>query len=324
VDFVNEEHRFRAFLHGVHEPLHAVLKVAAILRAGHEPPHGKRTDDPLLQNIRHFPGNNAACDTFRDRGLADPRLTDQQRIILSAAAEHLDHAGHLFLAPDQRIKLPLFGLLIQIHRKGIKNSGTCGAGFRSLVSGGTRGFGERLLIVVPMKIREVFDKTQLIESLLGEISDSPAVRLIKNRDEHIFPMQILILAAGLLHVHQGPLDHTLEPDRRLRILFQCRELRHLRIDKFLEIPLQLRLGAAKVGKDAADTVIREQFEQQRLDRNQLTADRCRRDECVLKVLFQLSVDHDYSCRSTKHRKGKPLSFARCIALAARLSATSFT
>ncbi|CDE47372.1 200 kDa antigen p200 putative [Sutterella sp. CAG:351] len=175
-----------------------------------------------------------------------------------------------------------------------------------------------------MKIGEIFHKAQLVESLLGQVCDSPAVRLIKNRDEHVFAMQILILAAGLLHMHQRPLDHTLEPDRRLRVLFQRRELRHLRINEFLEIPLQLRLGAAKVGKYAADTVIREQLEQQRLDRNQLTADRCRRDEGVLKILFQLSVDHSYSCRSTKHRKGKPLSFARCIALAARLSATSFT
>ena len=40
-----------------------------------------------------------------DRGLADAGLADEQRVVLAAAAQDLDHALELVLAADQRIDL---------------------------------------------------------------------------------------------------------------------------------------------------------------------------------------------------------------------------
>ena len=58
-------------------------------------------DDPLGQ----------ALD---DRGLADARLPDQDRVVLGPAREHLDHPPDLVVAPDHRIELALGSCLGQI------------------------------------------------------------------------------------------------------------------------------------------------------------------------------------------------------------------
>ena len=47
----------------------------------------------LLQHVRHFAMHDAAREAFRDRGLADAGIADKQRIVLLAAAQHLDACG---------------------------------------------------------------------------------------------------------------------------------------------------------------------------------------------------------------------------------------
>ena len=49
-----------------------------------------------------------------DRGLADARLTDEHRIVLGAARQHLDHAANLFVAADHRIELALARVLGEV------------------------------------------------------------------------------------------------------------------------------------------------------------------------------------------------------------------
>ncbi len=67
---------------------------------------------------RNSSGHIAVCDflrqTFRDRGLADARLADQHRIILGAAAEHLNDALNFVAAPDNRIELAFLRQLGQV------------------------------------------------------------------------------------------------------------------------------------------------------------------------------------------------------------------
>jgi hypothetical protein len=48
------------------------------------------------------------------RGLADAGLADVQRIVLAAAAQHLDGALDLLLAADQRVDLALARLLVEV------------------------------------------------------------------------------------------------------------------------------------------------------------------------------------------------------------------
>ena len=49
-----------------------------------------------------------------DRGLADAGLADQDRVVLGATREHLDHTADLLVAPDHRVELALLGQLCQV------------------------------------------------------------------------------------------------------------------------------------------------------------------------------------------------------------------
>ena len=49
--------------------------------------------------------DDALGQAFRDRGLADPRLADEDGVVLRAAAQDLDDAADLLVAPDDRVQL---------------------------------------------------------------------------------------------------------------------------------------------------------------------------------------------------------------------------
>ena len=57
-----------------------------------------------------------------DRGLADAGLADEQRVVLAAAAQHLDHALELVLAADQRIDLAVARELVQVLRVAVERA----------------------------------------------------------------------------------------------------------------------------------------------------------------------------------------------------------
>ena len=51
---------------------------------------------------------------FDDGGLADAGLADEHRVVLRAAAQHLDDAPDLLVAPDDRVELALAGVLGEV------------------------------------------------------------------------------------------------------------------------------------------------------------------------------------------------------------------
>src|ERR1700739_3626508 len=58
--------------------------------------------------------DDAARQAFRDCGLADTGLADEQRIVLLPPAQHLDGAVDLGIPADQRIDLALARLLVEV------------------------------------------------------------------------------------------------------------------------------------------------------------------------------------------------------------------
>jgi hypothetical protein len=71
---------------------------------------------------------------FGDRGLADPGLADQQRVVLAPAAERLDDPFEFLLAPDQRIDLALQRQRVEVDRVALERpaaaTGFCCSAFR--------------------------------------------------------------------------------------------------------------------------------------------------------------------------------------------------
>jgi hypothetical protein len=114
VDLVDEQDAVRRVLQLLEHGLQALLEVAAVLGAGQQRAHVEREHDGVLQDLGHLFLDDAPCQAFRDRGLADAGLAHQQRVVLAAAAQDLDHAVDFFLAPDQRIDLAVGGSLVQV------------------------------------------------------------------------------------------------------------------------------------------------------------------------------------------------------------------
>ena len=120
VDLVDEHDRARIGLDLLDHLLEPLFEIAAIARAGQQRAHVEREHGRALEHVRHFAMNDAARQTFRDRGLADAGFADEQRIVLLPPAQHLDRAVDLGIAADQRIDLAVLGFLVEVDAVGFE------------------------------------------------------------------------------------------------------------------------------------------------------------------------------------------------------------
>ncbi len=92
--------------------LEALLELASILRAREHRAQVQRDDLLVLERLGDVPGHDALGQALHDGGLADSRLTDQDRVVLRPPGQHLDHATDLLVATDHGVELAgtsLFG-----------------------------------------------------------------------------------------------------------------------------------------------------------------------------------------------------------------------
>ena len=87
--------------------LQPLLEFAAVLRTGHQRAHVERDDALVLEPFGHVLPDNPLRQPFDDGGLADAGLADEDRVVLGAPRQHLDHAPDLVVAADDRIELAL-------------------------------------------------------------------------------------------------------------------------------------------------------------------------------------------------------------------------
>ena len=85
--------------------LQPLLEIAAIAGAGEQRAHVEREDRGVLQHFGHVAFDDALGQALGDRRLADAGIADIERVVLGAAAQHLDGAVELGIAADQRIDL---------------------------------------------------------------------------------------------------------------------------------------------------------------------------------------------------------------------------
>ena len=107
-------------------------------------PHVEREQLLVLQALRHVAIDDALGKPLDDRGLADPGLADQNRIVLGAAGKHLDGAADLLVAADHGIDLALargLGEIARIARfeRVVGALGRAGIGGPALAQGVDRG-----------------------------------------------------------------------------------------------------------------------------------------------------------------------------------------
>ena len=82
----------------------AIFKLAPVFCPGHQRPEVQLHHALVLQAFGHVPAHNALRQPLHDGRLPDAGIADQDRVVLSAAGEHLDDAPDLIVAADHRIK----------------------------------------------------------------------------------------------------------------------------------------------------------------------------------------------------------------------------
>ena len=91
--------------------------------------------------VGHVVGDDALRQAFDDGGLADAGLTDEHRVVLGAARQHLHDALDLALAADDRVELLLASLLGEVAAELVEHR----RARRRLLAGGAAAAGRRVL-----------------------------------------------------------------------------------------------------------------------------------------------------------------------------------
>jgi hypothetical protein len=182
---------------------------------------------------------------FGDRRLADAGIADEQRIVLLAAAQHLDGAADLGLAPDQRIDLALARLLVEVDAIGLERVALLLGVVAGLGVGVLVDAAHRLALGEPCPlgdaVADVVDRVVAGHVLLLQEIGGVALALGEDRDQHVGAGHLL--AARRLHMDDGALDHALEPGGRLGILVALgHQVVELGLDVGDEAALELSRG----------------------------------------------------------------------------------
>ena len=114
VELVDEEDDVAALGDLLHHLLQPLLELAAVLRAGDQGGQVERVDLLVLEQLGHLAAGDPRGEALDDRGLADPGLAEQHRVVLLAAGEDLHDPLDLGLAADHRVELALGGELGQV------------------------------------------------------------------------------------------------------------------------------------------------------------------------------------------------------------------
>ena len=135
VDLVDEQDDVPAIFYLLEDLLHPLLEITAVTRSRN---HGAKVQGvnllvtQSLGNVSTHDGLSQALDTSR---LTDARLTNKNRVILGAPAQHHHDSFDFPLTPDNRVELAVAGglgkvatELVKNRRRGLLRSGLGGAG----------------------------------------------------------------------------------------------------------------------------------------------------------------------------------------------------
>ena len=101
-------------LHLVEHGLQPLLKLPAVLSAGHQGAHVQGKDGLVLQRGGHIPLDDPLGQAFGDGGFAHAGLADEDGVVLALAAEDANDVADLVIPADDGVQLVLPGPLHQV------------------------------------------------------------------------------------------------------------------------------------------------------------------------------------------------------------------
>ena len=176
--------------------LEALLELAAVLRTGDHCAEVEGDEALVAQALRHVPGDDALRETLDDGRLADAGLTDEDGVVLRAAAQHLHDATDLAVAADDGVELALTGEGRQVGAELLERlERALGLGGGDLAATARRG--DRLLDRLRVQRGELARASEREQQVVGRGERIPhgahvAARLL----EHV---EQLTAHAGLAH-----------------------------------------------------------------------------------------------------------------------------
>ena len=299
VDLVDEQHRVGLLLELGEDRLQPLLEVAAIARAGEQRAHVERVDHRLLQHLGHLALDDLAGQALGDRRLADAGLADIERVVLGAAAQHLDGALDLVLAADQRIDAAFAVLLVEVDAVGGQRLVTLLdrrlAAVLLLGAGDAAGAGTARHL--GLAVADVIDGVEPRHALVLEERHGVAVALGEQGHQHVGAGDFL--AAGRLHMHGRALHHALETRGRQRFARSLGDdaLQPV-IDEGFEIMAQaIDIDAAGLEHRGRILVLRHR-QQQVLERGVFVPALARQGESSVEGLLEVLGQHGHRTTST--------------------------
>src|SRR4051794_34159618 len=126
VDLVDEDDDVAAGADLLEDLLEPLLEVTAVAATGHERPEVEGVELLVLEGLGHLALDDVLGETLDDGGLADAGLTDEDRVVLRAAGQHLHDPLDLFLTSDDRVELALPGSLREVATELVEHEGARG------------------------------------------------------------------------------------------------------------------------------------------------------------------------------------------------------
>ena len=114
MQFVNEQNRVLGPADLVHDSLDPFFELPSVFGSGNHHGEVEHHDPTVGQQFGYVPLNHPLGKALDDRGLADPRLANQHRVVFGTATENLNGPLDLLLAADHRVKFALLGQFSEI------------------------------------------------------------------------------------------------------------------------------------------------------------------------------------------------------------------
>src|SRR5487761_217304 len=229
MDFVDEQDRARHRLEFGQHRFQPFLEVTAIARTSQQGTHIEAVDGRVLEHLGHLTLHDAARQTLGDGGLANTGIADVERIVLRAAAQDLDGAIDLGLAPNQRVDLAVARLLVEVDAISVER--VVGALWLLLGALLLLGTLNAARLGAPGRlgdaVRNVIHRVEPRHVLLLQEINRMAFAFGEKRHQHIGASHLL--AAGGLDMDRGTLENALETGSRLGVL----DMRRHQIDQLV-------------------------------------------------------------------------------------------
>ena len=113
--FVDEQNdRFWRGFDFIDHAFQTALEFTFDAGAGLQQAHVQRQQLNAFEYLRHFTGGDARSEAFDDGGFTDTGLTDDDRVVLAATGEDVDHLPDRAVTAQHRVEFAVAGLLGQV------------------------------------------------------------------------------------------------------------------------------------------------------------------------------------------------------------------